>query len=545
MPKESWKALPLAAGLLLIGLVLGCPTQRSDAPVPGGPLSQATGAAPRRPDPKGTAPAGDHQPARSALPTPKPMLQGWPKPALAIVLSGDQHGYMEPCGCTLTQSGGLSRRADFFRQLHAKGWAVTALDVGGLVRKENQQNRLKFQVMLNALKELGYKALAIGVEELGFEHAEPGFLITQGPPAGSDADGFSFVNANLTFNLFKDAGAVVAVPTKIVTVAGHKIGVTAVLGENLAARVLGSSDPQIAVKEPQAALPGAVEALKKQGAEILVLLAHTNREDATKLAKKFPTLDLVVTPGPEDGNDRPQRFGKTLLLEVGQKGKHIAIVGYYPENRKEPFRFELVDLDKERFHDTPKMLDHLREYVGMVEANYDAVMQDLPKGPHPSGDHYAGVETCKDCHKKAYAVWIDSNHAHAFESLITGREGAKNPIRRDRDPECLACHVTGWEPQEVFPYESGFYSEQKTPHLKEQQCENCHGPAASHVDLEQRRKKDPKAVAKKDLDAARSRLKLTVAIAEKNLCFRCHDWDNDPNFNFEKYWEQIKHPGKD
>ena len=87
------------------------------------------------------------------------MLDGWTKPAFAIVFSGEQHGYMEPCGCSLTQSGGLSRRADCFRQItKEKGWPLTALDLGGLVRKDNEQNKLKFQVMLAGPQRAGLQS---------------------------------------------------------------------------------------------------------------------------------------------------------------------------------------------------------------------------------------------------------------------------------------------------------------------------------------------------------------------------------------------------
>jgi hypothetical protein len=65
------------------------------------------------------------------------------------------------------------------------------------------------------------------------------------------------------------------------------------------------------------------------------------------------------------------------------------------------------------------------------------------------------------------------------------------------------------------------------------------------VDLELAWKRDPKSVKKSDLDAARGRAALKVVAIEKSLCYRCHDLDNDPNFNFAEYWDQIKHPGKD
>jgi hypothetical protein len=549
MPQEIWKAAPVGLGLLAIALIAACPSGCSDSPTP--PSVEPT-AAPQPPTKQAAAehvtPKEKEAPTKHVSFAPKPMLDGWQKPALAIVFSGEQHGYMEPCGCSITQSGGLSRRADCFRQIAEKGWPMTALDLGGLVRKDNEQNKLKFQVMLAALNELGYKAMALGTEEVQLEHLTPGFLLSQGAPL-NDGKSISFVNANVEFTLFKEAGATPAMPTRIVTVAGHKIGVTAIFGKSFKALLFGNvPDPQITVKDPDAVMPAAIAALKKEQPEFLVLLAHAERDEAIALAKKYPEFQLVVTSGPEDGNDTPQSIGKTLLVEVGQKGKHVAIVGYYPDNKATPFRFELVDLDKERFKDTPRMLERMREYQRMLELNYDAVMQDLPKSPAPGGDRYAGVESCKECHKKAYAVWKDSKHAHAFESLITGREGTKNPISRIHDPECIACHTTGWETQQMYRYESGFYSAEKTPLLKGQQCENCHGPAARHNELEAHWKQDQKSVKKDELDAARHRLKLTVAEAKKTLCYRCHDLDNDPNFSsstLSEYWDQIAHPGKD
>jgi Cytochrome c554 and c-prime len=610
MPQEIWKAAPVGLGLLAIALIASCPSGCSDssspptvdrsaaspskketsasqlagqqtvaelptakpaaatelpltkapvttAPVTKVPMTQPTVAkTPAQQSPAKESPVQVAQkesvkkaPAKRIPEGPKPILDGWSKPAFAIVLSGEQHGYMEPCGCSLTQSGGLSRRADGFRQISKeKGWALTALDLGGLVRKDNEQNKLKFQVMLSALNELGYKAMALGTEELQLERLTPGFLLSQAAPL-NDGKSLSLVNANVEFALFKEAGATPAVPTRIVTIDGHKFGVTAIFGDSLKRVLFGNApDPQITVKDPAEVLPAAIATLKKAQPEFLVLLAHAERDEAIALAKKFPEFQLVVTSGPEDGNDTPRQIGKTLLVEVGQKGKHIAVVGYYPDNKTNPFRFELIDLDKERFKDTPAMLDHMREYQHMLESNYDTVLQDLPKSPAPGGDHYAGVENCKGCHTKAYAVWKDSKHAHAFESLITGRAGTKNPISRIHDPECIACHTTGWDPQQMIRYDSGFYSAEKTPQLKEQQCENCHGPAAHHTELEARWKKDQASVKKDDLDAARHRLHLTVAEAKKSLCYRCHDLDNDPNFNsntFSDYWEQIVHPGKD
>src|SRR5262245_45944428 len=59
---------------------------------------------------------------KSTAASAKPLFDGWDKPAVAILFSGEMHGYIEPCGCSLHQLGGLSRRADLLRQMEKRGW---------------------------------------------------------------------------------------------------------------------------------------------------------------------------------------------------------------------------------------------------------------------------------------------------------------------------------------------------------------------------------------------------------------------------------------
>ena len=131
----------------------------TDPPVEADVHEQA--ALPEKTDP---AAAAKHT---EAPPPAKPLLDGWPEPKIALVLSGDMHGYIEPCGCSLNQLGGLSRRADLLKQLHARGWPTGAFDTGGLVNNPaRQQAKIKLQMALDALFELKYAGVALGVEEL-------------------------------------------------------------------------------------------------------------------------------------------------------------------------------------------------------------------------------------------------------------------------------------------------------------------------------------------------------------------------------------------
>src|SRR6185295_17263021 len=82
----------------------------------------------------------------------------WPKPEVALVFSGRQDGYVEPCGCAglENQLGGLSRRDMLIKELRAKGWPVIALDTGGQVRRYGKQAELQFSMSNDALKIMKY-----------------------------------------------------------------------------------------------------------------------------------------------------------------------------------------------------------------------------------------------------------------------------------------------------------------------------------------------------------------------------------------------------
>ncbi len=64
------------------------------------------------------------------------------------------------------------------------------------------------------------------------------------------------------------------------------------------------------------------------------------------------------------------------------------------------------------------MLDRMREYQHILAGSYDSVLKDFFQPQHPSGDIVRRRRNvCKDCHTKAYEVWKDSKHAHAYRKL--------------------------------------------------------------------------------------------------------------------------------
>ena len=478
---------------------------------------------------------------------PEPIVKDWPQPAFVLAITGQQHGYIEPCGCSPRQSGGLARRADLFRQLREeKKWPVLGLETGGTLegsRVTRRQSLLKFNMNLEALNNMGYRVLGLGTEELKLG-ANKLFEIYSERNVQEGFD-LPFVAANVVLHGSPELGT--PLTYRLLKVGGKKVAVTSVFGNEFKSEFSLINEDEIKIIDPAVALPKVLAAMKAEKPDVLVVLSYDNVEASQALAKKFPELDVVVSAaGPDDPGDDYEMIGKTLFFVSGMKGKHVNVVGFYP-GEKVGVRFERIELDQDRFGRDPQMRVLMTKYQEQLKEEWlDPSSETRTRAPdHPSENQFMGAKSCAQCHVSAYEVWEGSNHAHATASLLDGRPEEKGTwIDRTYDPECLSCHATGWDAKEALPYRDGFIDALTTPHLAGNQCENCHGPGSQHVKLEADWKKSG-GVLSEALTASRRAVRVTQAQAEKKVCLNCHDFDNSPKFDFKTYWPQIEHPTPD
>lgn len=454
-----------------------------------------------------------------------PIFVGWQKPKMAILVSGRIEGYLEPCGCAGLDrmKGGISRRHFLMQKLRQDGWPLVSVDVGGLAKGFGRQSEMKFHIMVEAYKKMGYDAIGLGTTDLRLQAAE---LVSVTKGVGQEAS--PFVSANI--GLFSFAARMIE-PYRIVQAGGRKIGITHVLGKEYFPSVRNA---EIELADPAQKLAEILPTLKQQ-ADYLILLAFAPMKESIELAQRFPDFRIVVTSG--GGAEQPAHSTvvpgtQTQLIEVGEKGMDVVVLGLY-DDPQTPLRYQRVPLDS-RFGNSAEMRALMESYQEQIKMLGFAGL-GLRAVPYPQRElmgAFVGSEKCKDCHEPSYAVWKKSGHSKAYTTL------EKTEPPRNFDPECISCHVVGWHPQQYFPYEGGFLSKEKTPHLQHVGCEDCHGPGEAHVKAEQGsdlalQKKLHKAVA------------VSKADAEKNLCRTCHDLDNSPDFEFSTYWPLVEHYEKD
>jgi hypothetical protein len=550
--------------------------------------------------PKATTPGGggkvDGQPA----------FADWPKeaPDLVLVLSGQTYGYLQPCGCSRPQQGGLERRYNFIQQLKGKGWNVVALDIGDVMPKPPENGEMpvpadqtfkKYEYLMRAYKEMGYAAVGLGAYDYKLDPFQllpryalnnpnkPPFILS-GNVAGAERNGAGVVTK--TTPREKYFGTVDGKPT-----GRDAIGLGVVVDGKVPFGVIGLAAPSVAdavTKNDREGpfhfqkygdhLTAALVAFAQNPAkpELNVLLLQGNTTEAQQAAADFPGVQLIacLTDSSEPpGVPLENANTKQLVIQVGHKGRYVGVVGVFKTPKGFSFRYQLVPLGEEFL--TPAgpaaekanpVLQLLEEYAKDVK-DADLVKQFVAKRPlHPAqinhpkeGLKYVGSEACAKCHAQEYAVWSGHKHSHAYEAL---EKLAKRPGLQNFNGECLVCHTTG------FRYESGFESQAKTPALLNNGCENCHGPGSGHSanpkdpDLNKammpwRLAPDDKLPSKAVLEkygnlteAERARdatmpaeVKQLVNVRIAGLCMKCHDGDNDPKFDPWTYLPKIYHSG--
>ena len=193
------------------------------------------------------------------------------------------------------------------------------------------------------------------------------------------------------------------------------------------------------------------------------------------------------------------------------------------------YRYQRVPLDS-RFATSAEMKMLMKAYQEQLKTiGFEGL--GLRPVPHPLAEtngRFIGSKKCATCHETSYDIWRKTGHARAYETL------EKLDPPRNFDPECISCHVVGWHPTKYFPYAGGYESKEKTPHLIDTGCETCHGPGELHAEAE-----DGGDTALQE--KLRKTVVITKAESKKRQCYSCHDIDNSPDFDFEKYWPFVEH----
>jgi 2',3'-cyclic-nucleotide 2'-phosphodiesterase (5'-nucleotidase family) len=402
------------------------------------------------------------------------------QPTALLLYTGEQRGYLEPCGCTKPQIGGLPRRATYLRGLSHEP-APVIVDNGDMVVDPGRQSQLKAEALALFYRSTGAAAVNLGEEDyrLGF-----GYLRSLQATAG-----MPFLSANVRIG---------ERPAFQETAAAGGVTLVGVIAGSFAAEVQ-RWNPMLRVEAPEATLARLEPALRDAGR--VVLLFHGPPEEARPVARRFSWLAAIVTAHEaDDARAAPIIEAGVPLVNPGRKGK---VVGRLELTASGVRQLAPASLGPE-WADDAATRALMGRYVTRVDR--EELLKRVPRLPAPDGRRFAGTTTCQSCHEGAHSVWERSAHAEAFQTLVVA--GHAN------DPDCVGCHVVGLNTA------GGFRSPTETPHLKNVGCESCHGGGAAHAQAPTVQK-----------------MPRTAAAA----CSQCHVPEHSPTFDYRQFWDKIRH----
>ncbi|MCX5702513.1 MAG: hypothetical protein NTW64_06050 [Candidatus Omnitrophica bacterium] len=260
---------------------------------------------------------------------------------ITIIYTGQTQAMIYPCNCPKEPDGGIARRATLIKQLKNDNPESLLLDSGGffeggLMYEYAQNAPLDMQrsgINLKAMELMGYDALGIGENEFNFgrQFLEEHISKTNLP----------FLSCNISAasqgkepNSFKSY--------LIKEISGIRVGITGVTGLSAMPKSggLNFTEPKVAVRK-------AVEELKKNKADIIILLSNLGEDGELRLIKEIEGIDIVIVGYKTTKTEPVTKIDSTLILRPTWQGRRLDRINLAIENKK------IIDykVEQARLHD--------------------------------------------------------------------------------------------------------------------------------------------------------------------------------------------------
>lgn len=415
-------------------------------------------------------------------------LQLFAQKQLVIFHTNNINGKLENCLCDEQPFGALEKISYIIKKERAKKTPMLVVDAGDFFSPF--EGKRKNNLLLEALKILKFDAQSVGDQEFALG---PGFFTEQ--ILKTDAP---YICANLTID-----GKSIVSADKIITRDNIRIAITSVMVEKAFKFYPEASILGIGVSNPEKALDNWLIKTKKK-ADIHILLSHLGFDDDKKMAAKYPEIDLIISGHTQEVVKDPVKIGNTYLFEAGSDGYYLGNISLsFNKNKKiQSLNYQLIPMALELPNDPE---------ISKLATNYDFyyIEKSLARlGTFPIlDDKYivSDVSACAGCHQKEVKLWEKTAH---YKSINKIEEKKKSKVHK-----CVSCHVSG------YGRIDGFVNVNLTKNLGSVNCTECHYTSKEHL-----KSKDKKSVSK----------------ITSSTCVRCHDKENDPDFNFEKSLTIVK-----
>ena len=346
--------------------------------------------------------------AAACLPAPKPQ-------PFAIAWNYDTSGYLETCGCSSHQLGGIARRATKLTELRQQQ-DVLAIEGAHFIETSGEFQLFKGETVVRALNAMDYSAVVLGAREA--QH---------GAEALRQLADLAVMPA-LCANLEVD-GKPWDERATAVTISGVRVGITAVTQPEFASFALPDG---VRFTDPRAALDAELLELKRRS-DLIVVCLEGETTWVHQLAQDYRSQAHLFLSGiRQEPSANLHWEADPPLLNNYLYGKYMGFVTVDPLPDGYQLAGTTINLDDDIADDAAitQILDN--DYKAQLKDRFFSTTKvDLTQ-------IYLPPDSCEPCHEEAYAAYAASGHADAMATL--------HEVDQLYNPDCMRCHVV-YDPQ--------------------------------------------------------------------------------------------------
>ena len=435
----------------------------------------------------------------------------------------------------------MARRATEIKRLQQQSPNSLAVDVGMWAPRLDADPNPEARGIANlkCMSAMGYHAAGVSPEDFRFGTSH--FL------AAKEAAEFPLLACNLTA---AGGGEPLTDGSTVVRAGQMKVGLIGVSTKQDLSKIgpdsTRSNDPLLQQELESVTFLDASESVKREIARLprdlslTIVLSALPPEENVDLAKANPEIDLIITTHKitelikPPAASRHHVVGSTYIV----CGSETVVGQLLPRIQLTLRNGKIADLAMS----VSWLTSDIPEDKTVRAICWDFYRSMIEKMGLPPGEKrlawaspennpkakYVGAEDCRRCHAAEFKEWQGTTQQKPRHRVPHQAAWLKLLQRYWYFwPQCASCHTTG------YGYESGFNLEDMSPHLRNVQCESCHGPGSLHIE-------EPKSdnirgqPTRKHCDACH-------AGPLPSQCKLPRGHIGEYNRDFEAYWNAIIH----
>ncbi|MCD4786055.1 MAG: bifunctional metallophosphatase/5'-nucleotidase [Candidatus Eremiobacteraeota bacterium] len=241
---------------------------------------------------------------------------------LVIVHTNDIHGHLKPSDIYTKDNedpkriGGLAYIATLISQIRKEyPDKVLLLDGGDTFSGTSISNLFKGRSVIEVMNCLNYDAMTIGNHDFDFKQSGLEKLIQMA--------NFPVISANIVYKKFPDKRIFDVKPYIIKEVGNIKVGILGLATPRTFKVTLPENVEGLKILSPIKTAKKYIPEMKKEGAEIIIVISQLARWRDDKLAKCVPEIDVIIGGQCLTEIMDTMKVRNTLIVQAGSRSRYL------------------------------------------------------------------------------------------------------------------------------------------------------------------------------------------------------------------------------